>query len=120
MSSSPPRSTRNSESSRSPGNAPILVEELRDVSPQVCGARARRRHDRLEAVEDLHEPPSQDPCFVDVAGVEVHLAATRLLDRELNLEADAIEDRHRRAPDLRRERVRETRDEEPVRHGGQE
>ena len=114
MSSSPtPLDEELRELARPAGDAAVVVDELRDVPPHVCGARARRRHDRLEAVEDLDEPPGQEPCFVDVAGVEVHLAAARLLARELDLEPDAVEDPHRRAPDLRRERVRETRDEEP-------
>ncbi len=86
------------------------------MRPDVRGAGAGRRHDRLVAVEDLDESSGQRPRLVHVAGVEVHLSAAGLLARELELDPGALEDPHRRPPDLRRERVGETRDEECVRH----
>jgi hypothetical protein len=52
-----------------------------------------------------------------MAGVEVHLPAARLLAQELELDAGAFEDSDRRPPDLGRERVRKTGDEESRRQG---
>ena len=86
------------------------------MCPDVRGAGAGRRHDRLVAVEHLDESSGQGPCLVHVAGVEVHLAAACLLTREFEVDSRTLEDPHRRPPDLRRERVGETRDEECVRH----
>ena len=86
------------------------------MRPNVRGAGAGRCDDRLEAVEDLHESLRQRPRLVQMAGVEVHLAAAGLLARELELETRPVEDARGRPPHVGRERVRETGNEESVRH----
>ena len=103
---------------RPAGHPAIVCHELRHVRSDVRRAGAGRRDDRLVAVEDLHESPGQRPRLVQMAGVEVHLPAAGLLARELELETGAVEDACGRTPDLRRERVSETGDEESVRQAG--
>ena len=95
----------------------IVGHELRDVRSDVPGAGAGRRHDRLVTLEDLHESPGKPPRLVHVAGVEVQLPAAGLLARKLELDPGAFEHSHRRPPNLRRERVGKTGDEESVRQG---
>ena len=99
-------------------HAVIVGHEAGDVRSNVRGAGAGGRHDRLVGVEDLDESSSQRLRLVHMTGVEVHLAAAGLLARELHLDSATLEDFHRRAPDRRRERVGETRNEESVRHHG--
>ena len=53
-----------------------------------------------------------------VAGVEVHLPAAGLLEREVDLAAQPLEQPHHRAPGAREERVVEAGDEQGDTHGG--
>ena len=105
---------RNCESSHvRDGNAAIVAaEQAGEVLPHLRRARARRRHDRVEAVEDLDEPPGELLRLAGVAGVGVHLAAAGLLERKHDLDPEPLEHGHGRLPDLREERVGEARDEE--------
>jgi hypothetical protein len=99
-----------------PPNPGAPARELADLRPYVGGARAGRRHDRVEAVEYLHEAACQAPSLVEIAGVVVHLPAAGLLAREPDADAGALQELDGRAADLGRDRVPETRDEERDRH----
>ena len=80
--------------------------------PHLRRARAGRRHDRVEAVEDLDEAAREQLGLAGVAGVGVHLAAARLLEREHDLDPEPLEHGHGRLADLREERVGEAGDEQ--------
>ena len=75
-------------------------------------ARPARRDDRLGVAEHAHEAPHEPDRLVPVARVGVHLPAAGLLEREVDLHADALEHRHRGPPGLREQRVVEAGDEE--------
>ena len=73
---------------------------------------AGRRHDRVEAVEDLHEAARELLRLARVARVGVHLAAAGLLGGKHDLDPEPLEHGHGCLSDLREERVGEARDEE--------
>src|SRR5215212_539235 len=97
------------------------------VSRQLCrhgvefadhpDARARGGHDGLVGREGIHEAPYQGYRLALIAGVEVHLAAAGLLERELDLMAQPLEESHGRPARLGKERVVEARDKERYAHG---
>ena len=80
--------------------------------PHLRSARARRGHDRVEAVEHLDEAAGEQLRLAGVAGVGVHLAAAGLLEREHDLDPEPLEHGHGRLSDLREERVGEAGDEQ--------
>ena len=95
------------------GNAAIVAaEQPGEVLPHLRRTRARRRHDRVEAVEDLDESAGELLRLAGVARVGMHLAAAGLLEREHDLDPEPLEHGHGCLPDLREERVGEARDEE--------
>ena len=67
--------------------------------------------------EHAPEPLGQRPRLVVVARVAVHLPAARLLGRELDLAAQPLQHRDRRAPRLGEQRVVEAGDEQRDPHG---
>ena len=87
------RSTRNCESSQRPAGDALGIgpRAAPDVLPHLRGARAGRRHDGVEAREDLDEPPRERSRHVRVAGVRVQLAAAGLLAREDDLDPEPLE-----------------------------
>ncbi len=94
------------------GDDPVVVADHRR-------ARPRRRDDGVVAGEDVDEPLDQRDAGVLVARVEMHLAAARLLGRELDLVTESPQHADHRLPDLREEQVvvagDEQRDPHPVR-----
>src|SRR4029079_5954899 len=99
----------------------VVARERRE--PRVgladhTGARRRRAHDRLRVAECAHEPARERRGLELIPRVPVHLTAACLLGREVDLDAEALEDRDRRAADAREERVVEAGDEEGGAHRG--
>jgi hypothetical protein len=98
------------------GQSISVAREAGQVRANVCHARPGRRDDGLVRAEHVHEAPGEPARLVDVAGVEVHLPATRLLGRKSDGDPLMLEQLDGRLPHLRRERVRQARDEERALH----
>jgi hypothetical protein len=92
-----------------------LADE-RVVMADHRGAGARRRDHRVVPGERPGEPVDQRDRGVLVAGVEVHLAAARLIGRELDVVAEAAQQPHDGSPDLGEQRVVVAGDEERDAH----
>src|SRR5581483_3003922 len=75
-------------------------------------ARRRGRDDDVGAAEDRLEAARERGGLALVAAVSVHLAAARLLDRELDLVSEALEELDDRASGGGKERVVEAGEEE--------
>ena len=81
-----------------PGDERVVVADHRR-------ARAGRRDDRVVAGERVDEPLDERDAGLLVAGVEVHLAAARLLRRELDLVAEPAQQPDDRLADLGEQQV---------------
>ena len=87
------------------------IAHRRDPLAHVRDAGRRRRDDRLVAREHAREARHQPARLVLVARVDVHLAAARLLQRELDLAAEPLEQLDHGPARRREQRVVEARDE---------
>ena len=118
----PRSSTSSSLSSRTPGHAaprpppgaPIarIGGEDRVVEADHRGARRGGRDDPVVRLELRDEPADDAAAPGRVAGVEVHLAAARLVGRELDGHPEPLEHPDGRLSDLREEQVVEAGDEQ--------
>ena len=97
-------------------NAVRVGGVLEHVGADVRDARPRRGDDRVEACEDLDEARGERPRDIRVPRVQVQLSATGLCAREGDLDAQSLEQGHRRAADRRIERVGQAGDEQRDAH----
>ena len=73
-------------------------------------------HDRLVPLENARKPLREPAPLVGVAGVQVQLTATGLLNRELHLVTEALEQAHHCLAHGREQRVAQTGDKEAQAH----
>ena len=101
------------------GGEPLVAGQLGDPRVVVAHhrrARPRRCDHRLRAAEDPHEAARQGDGLALVAGVEVHLAAAGLLQREVDLVAEPLQQPHDRLPSRGEHGVVEARQEQGGTH----
>ena len=89
---------------------------LRDVHAHVSRARAGRRDDGLVSRERLDEPGAERRCHLGMPGVQVQLAATRLLAGELDIHPEPLQEGNGRPTHSRLERVDKAGDEQRHAH----
>ena len=96
-----------------PAHLGRVAEQVRVVELHHGDAAGRRRHHRLVALEELHEPLGERPGLLRAAGVVHGLPAAGLVPRVLDLEAEPPQDPQRRQPHPGEELVDVAGDEEP-------
>jgi hypothetical protein len=85
--------------------------------PDGGSARTGGCDDRVVVREGSDMVVDKGQCLPRVPGIDVHLTAAGLVDREVDLVAESFEYGDRRLPDLRVQRIDETRREQTDSHG---
>jgi hypothetical protein len=94
-----------------------LVGQLRELVADRPHAGGRRRDDGVVAGEGAQEAAHHRRRLFAVATVDVHLAAARLADREVDRHPEPLEQAHGGPAGIGEHRVVQTRDEQGDFHG---